>query len=195
MPLRLCCALHKKNASGAGRGKSMDTKADIRFICSEVTAVLRYAESKHGVFIAFNGVALFNCMGLLRSSALEAFYDKSVLLCVMALLMCAMLISMYSFLPQLLKERTTSVPRGKSNLLFFEHIKDHTVDSYIHTLCAEYGAEACALQRLERDIIAQIIVNARLSSRKFHLFRTAAYFDLAGITSGLLGFVLRFAQG
>ena len=169
-----------------------DAKADLRFICNEITAVLRYAEGKHGVFLAFNGVALFNCISLLRSlpPGHGELIAKGMLLATMALLLCAMATSMYSFLPQILEHQAQPDPKGKNNLLFFEHIKEHSVDSYIRTLCDEYGAESCAVTTFERCLVAPIIVNARLSSRKFRLFRNAAYFDLVAIILGIGGFVL-----
>ena len=171
----------------------MDVKDDLRFICSEVTALLRYAEGKHGVFLAFNGVSLFHCIGLLRliSPGDGIFQAKSMLFVTMGLLMCAMATSMYSFLPQILDHNENTAPEGKNDLLFFEHIKEHTVESYIQTLCRDYGVSACNVTAFERSLISQTIINARLASRKFRLFKNAAYLDLVAAIVGLGGFVLR----
>ncbi|MDR0239875.1 MAG: DUF5706 domain-containing protein [Deltaproteobacteria bacterium] len=171
----------------------VDIRTDLRYICAEVTSALRYAESKHAAFMAFNGAAIFGAVGTLRSLTTDStdIYMAMLLYLTMILLTCAMLTSMCSFLPQFIEHTTESGIRTKDNILFFEHIKLHTVDSYIENLRVNYGVDPVEITPLDRCLILQIIVNAQLSSRKFRLFRWAAYFDLAVIIMVLCGFSLR----
>lgn len=171
----------------------VDIRADLRFICAEVTSALRYAESKHGAFMAFNGAAIFGAVGTLRSLTSDSAepYLAIILYLTMFLLTCAMLTSMCSFLPQFIEHTTASDTRAKDNILFFEHIKMHTVDSYIENLRVNYGVNPAEITPLDRCLILQIIVNAQLSARKFRLFRWAAYFDLGAIFMVLCCFSLR----
>ena len=170
----------------------MNVQEDLRFICAIVDANLRYAESKHAYFVAFNGVALFGGFGVLRTLSTGAGGGiQIVLLITMLLLIAAIITCIYSFLPVIVKKTEA---RNKSDLcgnaLFFEHIKEHSVDSYISLLCDKYQARQDDIKPLDRCIISQIIVNARLASRKFVIFRLAAIFDLFAVVLGPGGYIL-----
>ncbi|MCL2122524.1 MAG: DUF5706 domain-containing protein [Desulfovibrionaceae bacterium] len=143
--------------------------------------------------MAFNGVAIFGGVGTLRSLSSNSAdpHIAIILYLTMILLTCAMLTSMCSFLPQLIEHTTEIKAIAKDNILFFEHIKMHTVDSYIENLRVNYGVDPAEITKLDRCLILQIIVNAQLSARKFRLFRRAAYFDLGAIVVVLCGFLLR----
>jgi hypothetical protein len=170
----------------------MDVKKELKFICDEITSILRYAESKHSIFIAFNGVAIFSGMGILRSlfSGESDPVVKYIMCFTMFCLMLAICSCMLSFFPQILKDSLKTEQQDKTNILFFEHIKAHTVDSYIKIVCDKYGANPQDIGQLERCIIAQIIVNATLASRKFRLFKIAVSFDMLAVTAGLGCFLL-----
>ena len=167
---------------------------DLRYICAEVTSALRYAESKHGVFMAFNGAAIFGGFGALRTltSSAEEPIIAIILHTTLILLSCAMLTSMSSFLPKFIENATGGKATPGENILFFEHIKMHTVDSYIDTMRAQYGVDSAEVTKFDRCLILQIIVNAQLTARKFRLFRWAAYFDLAALFVIGFGFLLNF---
>ena len=170
----------------------MDIREELRFISSTMDASLRYAESKHAYFVAFNGVAIFGGFGVLRGlSAGSGGGIQVMLLITMLLLISAIITSIYSFLPEIVKKTEAS---DKSclcdNALFFEHIKEHSIDSYISLLCGKYQARPEDILPLDRCIISQIIVNARLASRKFAIFKLVALFDLIAIVLGLGGFIL-----
>ena len=170
----------------------MDIREDLRFICSTVDANLRYAESKHAYFVAFNGVAIFGGFGVLRSLNVGSSGSIQVMLVVtMLFLISAIITSIYSFFPVIVKETKARAKAGSyDNALFFEHIMQHSIDSYISLLCGKYQARAEDILPLDRCIISQIIINARLASRKFAFFRLAAMFDLIAIVLGLGGFIL-----
>jgi hypothetical protein len=174
----------------------MDMRDDLRFICSTVDANLRYAESKHAYFVAFNGVAIFGGFGVLRNlSAGGGGIVQLMLMVTMLCLICAIITSIYSFYPVIVKESEAGATADLcDNALFFEHIKRHSVDSYISLLCDKYHARPEDILPLDRCIITQIIVNARLASRKFAIFKLAAMFDLIAIVLGLGGFILVSAR-
>jgi hypothetical protein len=170
----------------------MDMREDLRFICSTVDANLRYAESKHAYFVAFNGVAIFGGFGVLRNLSVGSSGSMQVMLMVtMLFLIAAIITSMYSFFPVIVKATEACGETGScDNALFFEHIKAHSVDSYISLLCDKYQARPEDILLLDRCIISQIIINARLASRKFAFFRLAAMLDLCAVVLGLGGFIL-----
>ena len=170
----------------------MDMREDLRFICATIDANLRHAESKHTAFIAFNGVAIFGGFGILRNLSAESGGSglQIALIATMIVLICAIITSMYSFLPVMVRDTETGKGGTGGNILFFEHVKCHTVDSYARLLCETYQANAADISPLDRCIISQIIVNARLASRKFAIFKAVAYCDMVAVVLGLGGFLL-----
>ncbi len=182
----------QESAADEGRSPaSMDLREDLRFICSMVDANLRYAESKHTYFMAFNGMAIFGGFGVLRtliagsSGAIQVMLVLTILI-----LIAAILTSFYSFLPVIVKKAEASNFEHCDNALFFAHIKEHSVESYIQLLQDKYNVKAEDILTLDRCIISHIIVNARLASRKFAMFRLVALFDLIAIVLGLGGLIL-----
>ena len=168
----------------------MDMQEDLRFICANVDANLRYAEGKHISFVAFNGLALFGGFGILRNLSAETGggYVYVMMILIMLVLSCALISSIYSFIPIIVKNLGDGENSACTNVLFFEHIKRHSVESYAKLLCEGYLVNEQDISPLDRCIIAQIIVNARLASRKFAIFKLVAFFDLAAVLLGLAGF-------
>ena len=170
----------------------MDMQEDLRFICSNVDAGLRYAEGKHISFVAFNGLALFGGFGILRNLSTEVVggYVYIMMILIMLVLGVALLASIYSFIPIIVKRLDGDAALAAcTDVLFFEHIKHHSVDSYAQLLCNGYLADAKDISPLDRCIMSQIIVNARLSSRKFAIFKIVAYCDLAAVLLALGAFL------
>ncbi len=170
----------------------MNIRDDLRFICATIDSSLRYAESKHAAFIAFNGVATFGGFGILRNLNLE-HGEKIVIFMLgvgICLLICSIIAGIYSFVPIIIHKAEADAASAKDNALFFEHIKGHSMESYERLLCEKYGACPESVSALDRCIISQIIVNARLASRKFALFKRVAIFDLAAVGFALGGAVL-----
>ena len=183
--------LRASRPGAAGGIPMMDMREDLRFICATVDANLRYAESKHAYFVAFNGVAIFGGFGVLRSlSAGSGGGIQIMLLVTMLLLISAIITSIYSFLPVIVKKTDACKFEQCDNALFFDHIKEHSVESYISLLRDKYQARPEDISPLDRCIISQIIVNARLASRKFAIFKLVALFDLIAVVLGLGGFIL-----
>jgi len=169
-----------------------DISEDLRFISATIDANLRYAESKHATFVAFNGLATFGGFGLLRnigqnSNEPAVYILLSVAVC---LLICALLISMYSFIPVIIHKKAVSDATSSCNALFFEQVKLHSAESYERLLCEQYQADPASITPLDRCVISQLIVNAHLASRKFALFKRAIMFDMAALAFALVGAII-----
>ena len=174
----------------------VDIRDDLRFISAAIDANLRYAESKHASFIVFNGVATFGGFGLLRNLNLSSgsWLTQLVLSTAICLLICAIINSIYSYIPVIIQEKKASpAASAGDNALFFEHVKLHSAKSYEKLLCEQYQVDPESITPLDRCIIGQIIVNAHLASRKFALFKRTAIFDLAAIACALAGLMLTLA--
>lgn len=173
----------------------MNLRDDLRFICASIDSSLRYAESKHAAFIAFNGVATFGGFGIVRNLNMDSGGQivHIVLGTAICLLICAIITSMYSFVPIIIHKTDASAAPTHDNALFFEHVKLHSAESYERLLCEKYMVTPESISPLDRCIISQIIVNARLASRKFALFKQVAVFDLAAVVFVLAGAMLVLA--
>lgn len=169
----------------------MNWQEDLRFICTTLDANLRYAEGKHTSFIAFNGAAIFGGLTLLRNlNPQTSGILYGILLLTLLLLICAIISSIYSFFPKIIKQMESNAGESCGNVLFFEHVKYHSLESYAQLLCEKYHFNPDEILPLDECIISQIIVNARLASRKFALFKLVAFFDFTAVIMGLGGFVL-----
>jgi hypothetical protein len=96
----------------------MDMRADLRFICATVDANLRYAESKHAYLVAFNGMAIFGGFGVLRNLSASSGGIQAMLVITMLLLILAIITSLYSFLPRIVKITEDRPPARGDNALF-----------------------------------------------------------------------------
>ena len=175
----------------------MHIRDDLRFICAAIDANLRHAESKHATFIAFNGVATFGGFGLLRNLSPNTgeWLAYCVLSTAICLLICAIIIGIYSFIPIIIHEKKASATSASNNAMFFEHVKFHSAQSYEKLLCEEYQVNPESIAPLDRCVILQIVANAHLASRKFALFKRVAVFDLAAVVFALGGAVLALVIG
>ena len=175
----------------------MKISDDLRFICSNIDANLRYAEGKHTAFVAFNGIATFGSFSMLRNLNLEnvVMFIQIILGITIFFLICAIITGIYSFIPIIIRT-TESLDRPNlvnDNALFFEHIKTHSVESYEKLLYKKYMVQADDISPLDRCIISQVIVNSRLISRKFNLFKWVAIFDSIAVGLAVSGAVLAMA--
>ena len=114
-----------------------------------------------------------------------------MLIVTLLFLIFAIITCFYSFLPMIINEKEAHEnSEFCDNALFFKHIKAHSVDSYINLLCDKYQARPEDILPLDRCIVSQIIVTARLTSRKFDMFKLAAIFDFSAVVLGLGGLIL-----
>lgn len=167
-------------------------REDLRFICETIDDNLRYAESKHTAFVVFNGVTAFGALGLMRNLDFNsgAWLTHLMLVTAICFLICAVMTSIYSFIPVIIQKKEARAESANDNALFFEHIKLHSAESYERLLCEKYQINPESITPLDRCIILQIIANAHLASRKFALFKQAAVFDLIAVAFAMVGTIL-----
>jgi len=119
-----------------------------------------------------------------------------VVLCMaVGLLISAILTSMYSFIPRIIREKKAGVAPASDNILFFEHVKHHSAESYERLLLEQHQVNPESITQLDRYVISQIIVNAYLTSRKFALFKRVALLDMAAVACVLIGMALVLTKG
>lgn len=150
---------------------------------------LKFLESKNAVLVALNGAAILGVLEFIKdiesSSYLLTLYLCSFVICVGI----GLVISLFSFLPQ------TKIPyvwrndiiRDSDNLLFWGDIKKYDAITYLRNLYKNCGQDDNKYSRLELNYANQIIINAKIISRKSSCFKSALWFTLAGVLTPLVG--------
>jgi len=146
---------------------------------------LKFAETKNAGLLAANLAVIFGIAqsNSLTGAALHTFsgiYLWNVMLfCGISAVLCLVSIAPQIQVPLLWarKEETGS------DLIFFGSIATHTRDTYIKKF---EEAIQTSLSQLECDLVGQIVVNARITRRKFSCFKWSAWLTLSAFLTPLV---------
>jgi ABC-type transport system involved in multi-copper enzyme maturation permease subunit len=161
---------------------------------AHINDILRFAEGKNGALLALNGLviveALKNVFDSKTSTILTAIF-LYLLVCHGISFICVLV----SFLPNQQSDIDNEDPVPNDpvideadNLLFFDVIRDYTVDAYFEGFGKKYDlAPTSKIYCL--DLIRQIIVQSSILSRKLRWFNVAAMITLCSFSPlGLLAY-------
>lgn len=139
-------------------------------IFSNVNYWLAFAEAKHAMNIAGVIAILSFVVDLNKCNKLY------ILICVFLLI--SALLSFLSFFPTISKKFKWKMKNNcGSNLLFYEDIKEYTVDDYLNAINDSIKFDEKET-RIDVDYSNEIIVNSKITSRKYKLFKCAIFFDI-----------------
>lgn len=161
----------------------------LREVLAIVTDHQKFAETKNGALLALDGALVIAVLQLVNGSEHMDRRLFAYLLCVTLFAAVSGLIALLSFVPQTQVPRTRSVgvPEQQDTLIFFGDIQKYSVDDYLAALHAASNENSgLNATRLERMYAEQIIVNARITSRKFTYFKFAVWLVIAGLLTPLL---------
>lgn len=151
----------------------------LKFVLQFVDSHVRFGEAKNAAaFVAAGGLSIAAATLLFSEQALPIFVVAYLMLA-WSLGMAAAVISLASFLPrtQLPWLGELAPPNTTDNLLFFGHVQKYNAESYWRAMANL--TDATQMSRMEFCISEQIVINARIASRKFTLFKYAAWTLLA----------------
>jgi hypothetical protein len=164
----------------------------LRFIYSDINDWLSFAEAKNGALLAANGALVVSALGLIDGKVFlyrwaEYYFYSFVLLSSLSGLLC-----LISFLPQIEipMVRARSPSDAHDNLLFYGDICDHDASTYLKALCSRYDFPLDRIEPFERDLAESIIVNSRISMRKYRLFRAAVWLDVTALVTPVFSILL-----
>ncbi len=146
---------------------------------------LQFAEAKHAALIAF-------LIALLAIVCGGDFINNIILQAIVAIVyLAALIVSMLSFYPRY--DKDTSRIAGKynndDNLLFWKDIAKYAEEDFLKKVYKDFFSEDAASFGTNEKLYAQeIIINARITSKKYDLFRIAVVIAAFGMV--LLGIVL-----
>ncbi|MDC8449785.1 MAG: DUF5706 domain-containing protein [Nitrospira sp.] len=154
---------------------------------------MKYAEKKNAaLLIAVSGL-VFSLIGRFpdkTSVGIRACFWIGCVSMVLSAVIC-----LISFIPEIEFPwiRTRRKTSSEGNLFFFGHIADYSASEFVEAL---YRGEGCqqVSNKLQLDLAGQIIVNARISLRKFRIFTVVTWLATLGVASLMWAAVLILAQ-
>lgn len=160
----------------------MESKNELKYIFANINEWLKFAEAKHGGLIVLN-VALV--VGILSSypSISHCIFKPSILLG-MVCFGISIFLSLLSQFPVTQNIFHNIKVINNPNLYFFGHICHFDKDAFVNHL--KTADSSFVSNKLDEDLINQILVNARITQAKYSFFKFASYSTAFGI--GIIGF-------
>lgn len=159
-------------------------------IFENINGWLRYAEKKNTFILAFLGIQL---------TLIKLFSETCNWILIISLIFSGLtlLIVIFSFIPEVeipswlyfSPLSFSNYADDTDNLLFFGHIEKYSQWEYIEKMEAYFKINIKEQKYLE-DLCAQIILNSKITSNKFYMFKLATILLLCG----QLFFVLSFLR-
>jgi hypothetical protein len=143
----------------------------------------RFAETKNAALLAVDAAAVLGVLQVLTSDAEIHRILIAYFLCVGICGVISGLLTLISFIPQthIPWLRLLKAPKPGDSLLFFGDVQKYNSDSFLEALCAATNTARGTPTKFERMYAEQIIVNSRITARKFFYFRCAIWTALAGL--------------
>ena len=144
-----------------------------------VNVWLSFAEAKNAAIIAFNIAVI---------SALSEFYPTRVLVFTILIIsfLTSTITSLYSFLPNTISRPQNTISNAtQNNLLFWGDIaKMPNTEEYIQATVQRYfsSLNGTDFERKKiEDLASEILINSRITSKKYALFRFALVVDMVSM--------------
>lgn len=170
---------------------------NIKDIFSNVNEWLKFAEAKNAALIAFNLGSIFGAATVLTQKDVSIPQPISnYLYSFIILSIVGLFFALFSFLPQTKIELVLSNKiedlflfknsKIEDNLLFYGYISNCDRDLYLSKLCESCNKDVKDCSQLELDYINQILVNSRITVRKYLYFSFALFFTIIALLSPIL---------
>ena len=169
----------------------------LKFIFNNVNDLLKFAEAKNGVIIAFNGAVIFQLFEIIKdiNSSNIYFICLIVLIGFWILSFIIALISFFPIINNTLFSRKNKRKANKDNLIFYGDIAKYKEEEYLQALSSSFKAEDYSCTNFEKNCANQIIINSRIALNKFKCFQISLVLNLLGATIPLLILLIYFVIG
>ena len=173
-------------------------------IFSNVDDWLKFAEAKNAALIVFNGASIFGAATFIATVMAQTQYTiPQIILDYLYLFIIfnglGLATALYSFWPQTevdnvlgkkIKNLSFKKPESRNNVLFYGHIKDYTPESYLAKLRESCNKEVGECSGLELDYATQIVINSRITYRKYYYFKAALVFTMLAVLTPIIFILL-----
>lgn len=165
----------------------------LKYILSLCIDWVKYAEKKNAALLVAASGLVLSLVGRFPDKTYTGIRACFWIGCVSMVL--SAVICLVSFIPEIgfpwiVSRRKTS---SEDNLFFFGHIADYSASEFVDALYRGEDLQPAA-NKLQLDLAGQIIVNARISLKKFRLFTVASWLAAVGIALLMCAAVLILAQ-
>lgn len=161
-------------------------------IFSNVNEWLRFAETKNASIVGANAVAIFGIAKLFTDNAHLNQWLKGYLILLIVCAVIGGILALCSFLPRInipwLESGEKEQPHH--NLIFYSDIAKYEPKQYLSSLYKLHGTTVEEFSKLENDYAEQIVVNSRITLKKYEFFRTALWITIAGIVTPVLAIII-----
>jgi len=163
----------------------------LRYILGIVNEHLKLAEAKNAVMTAAAGGLALGLLNVLSQDGLAlaiALYTSMALIGAAV----ASIVAIVSFLPQIHLPwlRARSGPSESDSLLFFGHIQKYDPAGYLEALSRSTLDETGERTTFQAQVAEQIVINARIASRKFTMFKYAVWALTAGLLTPIAAYIV-----
>jgi hypothetical protein len=155
-------------------------KNELKYILGIINDLQRFAEAKHAGLIVLNSAII---IGVLSSFSNIHIYEKYSVIISLSLLGISIFGSLIAQFPVTSNVHNTSQSINGPNLYYFEHLSKISINEFINEFIISYPSFIA--DNSDQNIINQILVNAKITSTKFFVFKYCIYTSTLGI--GLLG--------
>lgn len=174
---------------------------ELNSIFENISDWLKFSEAKNAALLAFDGAVITVLFSILKDLTSGMEIIKIAISISIGILLASLFITLLSFYPQTrqnkaLKEKAID---ENDNLYFWEDIKKYEVEEYLKkvqkNLCitgskSAGAGEKTTYDRLEKDLASQIIINSRITSRKYKYFEFALILAIGGIFTPIIAFIV-----
>jgi len=154
---------------------NFSVKQILKYIYSVLTENVKFAESKHSILIALNGVLVVFLSGYLSNNSLLIKF----LTCV--IIVFAILSLFFNFMALLSRKiryrRNINIKKDGLNLIYYKHIINFSYEQYLEEIKKYYNfPKDYEFDGLDYDLSKQIIAISDVTNLKFTYFNISLIF-------------------
>lgn len=166
----------------------------LRYVLSLCIDWVKYAEKKNAALLVASSGLVLSLIGRFPDKTFSAGIRACFWIGCVSMVLSAV-ICLISFIPEIEfpwigSRRKTS---SEDNLFFFGHIADYSASELVDVFYRGENLQPAA-NKLQLDLAGQIIVNAKISLRKFRLFTVAFWLATLGVAFLMWAAVLNLSQ-
>jgi hypothetical protein len=159
----------------------------LKFIFANVNDWLKFIETKNAAIIAFNSAALFYIIDFL----IDKTDYRMILYIILFTFSLSIIVSILSFIPNLVINKSKLNPSDNDNLLYFGSICKYNAESYLTCLYAKYDEEVKSnFSHFELNLVNQIIINSKITMQKCDLFNWSIKLIFFGLIISTITFII-----
>ena len=144
-------------------------KDELKCIFGNVNDWLKYAETKHAGLIVFNSALIIGILSTFKG--IPEIYLKIPTVIGVGLMSFSIVCSIYSQFPVTSNALRNTKGVLNPNIYFFGDLANVTLDDFIVEFKKSYTS--FVPDSLDKNLINQILINARITDSKFKLFKKA----------------------